>query len=220
MLFTLNRVLTKEKRIFFLYALFTTILAIIVFLLANIFTEYKSYYFTPVRLHNILEFTLLSFIFYYSITAKIVKKIILFAIVPFIALCVVDYINSQRLSLAYLPLLIECLYFIILIIYFFIEKINQDNPEPFTSTFIFWLAVAFFIYFSGNFFLFVYSKSISVIDDEFKRNYTLIYSSVTILKNILLCIAVLIREKQQPILHSDDENIDDANFNYPINNLN
>jgi hypothetical protein len=91
------------------------------------------------------------------------------------------------------PLLVECSFFIILIIYFFFEKLKQDVNEPLFSTFIFWFSVAFLINFSGNFLLFVYSET-SNKDVDFKINYAIIYSTVTIIKNILLCVAVTMKE--------------------------
>ncbi len=87
----------------------------------------------------------------------------------------------------------ESLFFIILIIYFFYEKIKQDVNEPLFNGFIFWLAVAFLINFAGNFLLFVYSET-SNKETDFKTNYTIIYSIVTVVKNILLCIAASIKE--------------------------
>ena len=72
----------------------------------------------------------------------------------------------------------------------------QENVvDPIYSKAIFWISVAFIINFSGNFFVFIYSKT-SYNDDSFKRQFTIIYSSVTILKNILLCIGVMIKEKK------------------------
>ena len=70
---------------------------------------------------------------------------------------------------------------------------KQEVTETFFSSFLFWLAVAYFINFSGNFLLFLYSYSADKAKD-FKTNYTVIYSTVTITKNILLCIAVAVKE--------------------------
>jgi hypothetical protein len=73
----------------------------------------------------------------------------------------------------------------------------QENViEPIYTKAIFWISVAFIINFSGNFFLFIYSKN-SFNDEAFKRQFTIIYSTVTILKNILLCIGVMIRENKK-----------------------
>jgi hypothetical protein len=70
---------------------------------------------------------------------------------------------------------------------------KQEANEPLFNTFIFWFVVAFLLNYSGNFLLFLYSET-SVKDADFDFNYTVIYSTVTIVKNILLCIAVSMRE--------------------------
>ncbi len=67
--------------------------------------------------------------------------------------------------------------------------------EPIYNKAIFWISVAFIINFSGNFFLFLYSKS-SYDEEAFKFQYTVIYTSVTIIKNILLCISIFIKERE------------------------
>ena len=76
------------------------------------------------------------------------------------------------------------------------QEINVE--EPIYQRSIFWVSVAFIINFSGNFFLFLYSKN-SFNDEVFQRQYTIIYSSVTILKNILLCISLLINENRKAL---------------------
>jgi len=58
---------------------------------------------------------------------------------------------------------------------------------------VFWIAVAFTIYCSGNFFLFLYSNN-PVKDNEYYFQFTLIYSTFTILKNICLSIGIFIKE--------------------------
>jgi Na+-transporting NADH:ubiquinone oxidoreductase subunit NqrD len=89
---------------------------------------------------------------------------------------------------------------------------QETVVEPVYQKMVFWVSVAFILNFSGNFFLFLYSKN-SFNSVEFQRQYTIIYSSVTILKNILLCIAVSIKEKKKE-LQSDsfyiDSSLDDS----------
>jgi hypothetical protein len=81
-------------------------------------------------------------------------------------------------------------------VYLFFEKVQDDEVQiPLYKTTVFWIATAFMLYFAGNFLLFMYAKTTN-IDDAFRRNYTLIYSSVTIAKNILLCIGISLKEKR------------------------
>jgi hypothetical protein len=68
--------------------------------------------------------------------------------------------------------------------------------EPIYQKAIFWISVAFIINFSGNFFLFLYSLNISN-DEIFRTQYIIIYTIVTVIKNIFLCIAISINEPLQ-----------------------
>jgi hypothetical protein len=197
-----NRVLEKEKRIFFVYALITTVFiclaAILIFVLEN-----REAYFNSTRIYNIIEFSLLSFLLFYSIDIKSARKNALISSICFLVLCIYDFISSDTPSIPLTPLLIESLFFILLIIYFFFKKIKQEIYEPLFTTFIFWFAVAFLIFFSGNFLLFVYSKT-SNKNSDYSTNFTIIYSAVTILKNFLLSIAVLIKGKDIKVSRDDD----------------
>jgi len=204
-----KRIVTIGKRGFFIYALLTAILALGLVLFRYISPD-KTTYFLIGRIHTIIEFSLLTYIFSLYIRNKLVKKFVVILIIPFFILCLIDYTLSKIPSIAYVPLLTECLFFIIFIIYFFFEKIKQDVNEPLFATFIFWFSVAFLLNFSGNFLLFVYSET-SNKEADFKTNYAIIYSSVTIVKNILLCIAVLIKESPIKNFGTDDSLLINAN---------
>lgn len=73
---------------------------------------------------------------------------------------------------------------------------QEAIAEPIYQRIVFWVSVAFIINFSGNFFLFIYSKN-SFNDETFQKLYTIIYTSVTVLKNILLCIGVARKDKNE-----------------------
>lgn len=209
----LKRILTESKRFFFIYTFLTTFFILLVALFIYIINN-KTAYFLTARFHITIEFSILSYIFSISIKNSIIKKAAIFSIFPFIILCIYDYFASKTPSIAYTPLLVECLFFILLIIYFFFEKLKQDVVEPLFSSFIFWFSVAFLLNFSGNFLLFVYSET-STNDPDFKTNYTIIYSTVTIIKNLLLCFAISMKENPTKISNNNTflNNIDPSIFN-------
>ncbi|MBK7376569.1 MAG: hypothetical protein IPJ02_13715 [Chitinophagaceae bacterium] len=70
--------------------------------------------------------------------------------------------------------------------------------EPIYQKAIFWVSVAFIINFSGNFFLFLYSMN-SFNDETFRKQYIIIYTTVTVIKNILLSISIIIKENNEPV---------------------
>lgn len=59
---------------------------------------------------------------------------------------------------------------------------------------IFWISLAFIVNFSGNFFLFLFSKNSVQNDANFINQYTIIYSTVTTIKNLLLCITIFVKD--------------------------
>lgn len=57
----------------------------------------------------------------------------------------------------------------------------------------FWISVGFLVYFSGNFFLFLFSK-ITLPSPVFRQQYIFIYAFMTIIKNIMLCTAIIVNK--------------------------
>lgn len=154
-----------------------------------------------VRIFIAVEFFFMSMIFYYSIKQNLLKKIILVLIVLFLFFSIFDYITTDKSKLGYRSHVAECLILLVYIIYYFYEKIQMTTIVPIFQTNLFWIAVAFIIYCSGNFFLFLYSNQQN--DEQFKLQYTLIYSTFTILKNILLCIGVMIKQPKENAEYQD-----------------
>ncbi len=193
MLIYFNRISTKEKRYFFVYALLTAISVLLAALFKFVFVN-KTAYFAIGAIHIAIVFLILTLLFGINLQNKVIKKIAYISIIPFFIFCIYDFVYSSINSVAYFPLFVECLFFIVLILYFFFEKITEETTIPLFATFMFWIAVAFFLNFSGNFFLFIYSQSSNKAPD-FNSNYTIIYSTVTVLKNIVISIAVTINEE-------------------------
>ncbi len=105
-----------------------------------------------------------------------------------------DYIHTtNKAYFSYQPLVVECLILLVYILYFFYEKIQITTTIPIYQTRIFWIILAFTFYSSGNFFLFLYANN-TVKNQEFVFQYTMIYSTFTILKNVFLCIALVTKE--------------------------
>lgn len=149
-----------------------------------------------------MEFVFISSIFLFNIKSKFLKLIIRFAPVAFIAYSIYNYIVTPGGIFDYKPLAAECLILLVYILYFFYEKIQTTTSIPIYQTKIFWIAVAFIIYCSGNFFLFLYSNN-PIKDDELIFQYTIIYSTFAILKNIALCTGILVHEPSENGKHPD-----------------
>ena len=100
--------------------------------------------------------------------------------------------------------------------YFFYNKIQNDLNASIYFQPVFWISVGFLIYFSGNFFLFLFSRSM-INDPEFRIQYTIIYDSVTIIKNIFICTAIIVNTKNDEQISNLNKNINiDLDTEYPL----
>ncbi|MBL0057310.1 MAG: hypothetical protein IPP31_14295 [Chitinophagaceae bacterium] len=180
--------MTKDRKVFFLYAFLVTLFILTGIIVKEVLHSKVGIY-SVSRIYDVMEFSFLSYFFSLHIANKRLRTVLPYAIIPFAIFCLYDFITTKVPSFAFIPLVIECLFFLVIIIYIFYEKMQYSIDEPIFVTSIFWIAVGFIVYCSGNFFLFLYSKN-SYIDSSFKLQYSIIYSTVTILKNIMLCIGV------------------------------
>lgn len=199
--------ITKDRKVFFLYTFCIAVL-IITGVSLNYGLNDKPGYFLLLRFYNILEYSLLSYFFSILIKNRIVKVILLFSPIVFCIFGIIDFINSNQPEIPFVPLAVEYVILLLFITYFFFEVMQNTTVEPVYQKAYFWISAAFIIAFSGNLLLFLYSKN-SYNNVTFQKHYTIIYSSVTILKNILLCISAFIREKQEvSSSHPFDSNFD------------
>ncbi|HEV2830971.1 MAG TPA: hypothetical protein VGW31_03230, partial [Hanamia sp.] len=87
---------------------------------------------------------------------------------------------------------IESIIIILLCTYYLFSQVKNSNNLLVYSTFNFWVAITFLIYFSGTFFLYIMTYSLRS-DIAFQKQYFVINASFNILKNILLCVAMCMK---------------------------
>ncbi|MEO6547355.1 MAG: hypothetical protein ABIN94_05125, partial [Ferruginibacter sp.] len=112
----------------------------------------------------------------------------------FLIFCLLDYLfyGTQGTTPGSGPLVVECLFFLVVILYYFYEKMKFVASTPIYKSASFWLALAFLIYFSGTFLLFLASGSSMVHDQNFIRNYNIIYGTVAVVKNLLIAVGIIV----------------------------
>lgn len=209
---------TKALKVFFIYAI---VLAVFSFfsLLAVYFFKSRSAYILIVKIYNIFEYSLFAIFLSCLFRNLIVKRITLISIIPFVLISLVSYYMSTSTNYNNYPSLIEFLIFIIFIIYFFYEKMNTVVEYPLYQSISFWICMGLFIYFTGNFFFFLFINSSK--DKQFLNQMRVIYGVVTICKNIMLCVAFFAEERidQEENAFQIPNEIDLDSFN-PKTNLN
>ena len=185
-----KKIYTNTLKVFFIYAI-TSVIFVTVSLLSLSYYDSFFLYMSSVRIFLVLEFILICFFYKTIFKSARIKKLLTVLPIIFILFCLYNFLKSSKTEFDFAPLVIECLFFTVVILYYFYERIMYNFTIPLYQLPSFWISVAFLIYFSGNFFLFLFSKVIEN-DPGFANQYTLIYSSITIIKNILLCTALIV----------------------------
>ncbi len=175
--------------------MYTIILALFVF--SSLFLLYsvqsRIAYLFLLRFYIAIEYIMFVFFFYLVLENKIIKKIILFSIIPFLIYCIYNYFTSDNKSFNNYPALVEFFVFIIILLYYFFEKMKIVSKIPMYQSISFWLSVGLFLYFSGNFFFLLLINSSKNV--AFIQQMQIIYSVVIILKNIILSLAWFAHER-------------------------
>lgn len=141
---------------------------------------------------NIVQFTLFSLFFYFSLQAKKFKYIPIAGAVVFYVIAIRNFttttsFDSFSVSLAsifFIPYCILSLY----------EQIKDPSIVFVYNNKKFWIIIAFLIYFSATLFLDV---NYSTLSPQQRSNYWFINNFFEILKNILFCVAFIMKEKPQ-----------------------
>jgi hypothetical protein len=183
-----RKINTRNLRVFFYYSSILALFAILAVVLKT-FIKVKSLMILNVEIYLIVEYLILSFFFYYLLRNIIVKKIIL----TFIPIFTVFAIYCFFYNLTPLPFITEFLIFIILLLFYFYEKMKVFTKYPLYQSISFWLCVGLFIYFTGNLFylLFLnYSK-----DSSFIKQLKTICYLVNISKDFVLAFAWFAHER-------------------------
>ena len=190
-LFFLKKFKHREVKVFFFYV-FTIAFFICIAVYFDFIQKNYANRLLGNRIFLITEFALLSTYYYYQLQYKYRKPIFQLSTVAFFIYSVVEYLTAKSAQdFNFIILVVECLFFLLVIIYFFYEKIKFNLRTPIIQTPDFWVSVAFLLYFSGTFFLFLYSKS-NFKNPSFKTEYTIIYGTITIIKDLLLTVSIFV----------------------------
>ena len=144
-------------------------------------------YFIILRAYLAFEFALLVFFLTHIIRNHTIKKIFLISIVPYLFFSIYNFYTSDTTSFNNYPAIVEFSVFIVLLVFYFYEKMNIISTIPLLNSISFWLCVGLFIYFTGNLFYLLFITSTK--DPELQIQMQTIYSAVTIIKNLIISSA-------------------------------
>ncbi len=196
---------------------------ILFYLIYCVFNDLLAYYLFKIvkvgayivyDIFTVIEFGLFSLFFSYIVKEHGVKRTITSIFIVFAIFSIIDYFflrkdesfNSTTAAVAQVLMISMC-------IYYFYYQLKQPDTYLIYNTQNFWIIIAFLIYVSGTFFLYLLAENM-IGEKTFAKQYRMINSSFIILKNFFLFIAMLIKPQKpstsdfsDEILSSDWENI-------------
>ncbi len=214
----LKKINSKEIKVFFVYKIVTVLLLVFILIANSSLIANSKYANIAFDIFVVVEFTLLSLMYRYIIKSLLVKKLIIFSIFLFVIYWIYNFskISSDEFKLDFLTIAVESLFFTVIIIFYFYEIMQHNFTTPLFQLPSFWISVAFLVFFSGLFFIILLSKTDF---NKIKDIFLLITSIITIIKNILLCIALFANKN---LVLNKDINPIPSNLNLdtfqPLNN--
>ena len=175
---------TKYLKVFFIYSLILAIFILTSFSTLLVLND-KQLYLGLVSIYVIAEYIIISAIFFYYTSLKIFKVAIIFTTTLVGVTLFLNHFYFNNAFISNYKVVFTSLILIVYILIFFYYKMKRVSAVPLYQTMSFWIFVAFFLYYTGNFFFFLIIGSEQPKDIQ--QFLLLVYSGVTILKNIIFC---------------------------------
>lgn len=141
---------------------------------------------------NIVQFTLISLFFYFSLKDKKLKYIPVAGAIIFYVFAIRNFTNTKFDSFS---VSLASIFFIPYCILSLYEQIRDPNVMFVYNNKKFWVIIAFLLYFSATLFL---DLNYGTLSPEQRSNYWVINNFFEILKNILFCIAFIRKKRSSP----------------------
>ncbi len=184
------------------------------YLILSVLTDLVAYYLFRILkvgayfiydIFTVAEFGLFSLFFAYIVKGPGVKKNTALIFIAFTIFSIIDYFflrkegafNSTTAGVAEVLIISMC-------IYYFYHQLKQPDTFIIYNTQNFWIIIAFLIYVSGTFFLYLMAENM-LEEKTFLKQYRMINSSFIILKNIFLFIAMLMKPEKRSTPGFPDE---------------
>ncbi len=206
--FLLFKLHTKEKalRVIFFYFFYSFLNELVGFALHK-----KGIYISDfsIPIFTVVEFSLFSVFFYYSIKGNKLQVFILPVSIAFFLLAIIDFFLINKMEeFDSVPAGIEAILIILMCIYYLFIQIKGVNDLFVYSTSNFWIMITFLIYISGTFFIYIMAEKYMNIK-AFVYQYIIINDIFNVIKNVLFCIAMLMKPSNNNRVQATNKDWDD-----------
>ncbi|HEY4831952.1 MAG TPA: hypothetical protein VIH61_05260, partial [Waddliaceae bacterium] len=146
-------------------------------------------------LFSICEYTLYTLFLYFSFKEKSFKYIAILGSLVFYTMAIINFTLSKSANFDSLSASAEAMLTIIYSILFLYEQLKDQSVIYIYQSKKFWIVIAFLLYFSSTLFLFLYAGTVT---NQERRSYWYINNIFDIVKNILICIAFMMKKNKLP----------------------
>ncbi len=140
---------------------------------------------------TICEYTFFTLFLYLSLKAKKFRLISIIGSLIFYTIAAINLTPRQSETFDSLSASVEAILIIVYSILFLYEQITDPSVFYVYQTKKFWIVIAFFLYFSSTLFLFIYAATLT---NQEHKSYWYINDIFDIIKNILFCIAFVMKK--------------------------
>ncbi|MCC6288808.1 MAG: hypothetical protein IT249_13080 [Chitinophagaceae bacterium] len=155
-----------------------------------------KYFYLLGSLTTIIEFAILSYLFFCIIESGKFKKLMWLITAVVGTFLLYFLITSPHNAFDSIPSGVTSLTLLIYSIYYLFERMKDPTSLYLFSSPVFWVVVAIVIYSAGTFFPFIYARN-NMEEAEFKNIYDLIHDTLYIVKNVIFSFAIMIKPKPE-----------------------
>lgn len=165
------------------------------FILTN--QQLQDYYFIIIKVTTLIELLLYSFLFYHIVKSTGFKRLIITTTIIFLLYFIFsgwqsgsNTFDSESSAIGFLVIMGYCIFYLY-------ERVKDTQNPFFYSSPTFLVIVSIIVYSAGTFFPFIYARYY-LNGENFLVEFDLIHDTLYIVKNIILCFAILAQNKIKP----------------------
>ena len=145
-------------------------------------------------IYTLVEYSLFAWFLWLHIKNKTFKKGIILSIIAFIAFSFIYFSSVEYISLDTVPIGVETILILLFSFFYLYEQMNEPSSLFIYNKYAFWIIAGLMLYLAGSLFIYIFAYQ---VDPNVLHQYWLLTNVVSIIRNILVIIAILIYVKQQ-----------------------
>lgn len=145
-------------------------------------------------LYTLVEYSFFAWFLWLQVKNKILKKGILLSIIAFAVFSFAYLSYAKYTSIDTVQIGVETILILIFSFFYLYEQMNNPTTLFIYNKYAFWIISGIMIYLAGSLFIYIFTYQ---VDTNVLQQYWLLTNVFTIVRNILVIIAILIYVKQQ-----------------------